>query len=205
MLYQEFKNDFFELASFSVQQVYSWRDHFDKNNLGRWVQQGLLIRLKPGLYCFPEYIKKPGIELYIANRMYRPSYISLHTALAFYGLIPEAVVQITSVTSLKTAGFVNTIGQFSFKSVKPEYMFGYEPKTLTDGRNVLIADPEKSVLDLLYLYPFYNTPEEIEGLRLDEDFMREDFNSEKLMQYVSEFGVKSLEKRARILMKTLSL
>lgn len=76
------------------------------------MDKGLLIRLRQGFYTFPEYKSKPDYPLYFANRMYRPSYINLHTALAFYGMIPEAVVQITSVTSLKTAYFHNAIGEY---------------------------------------------------------------------------------------------
>jgi hypothetical protein len=52
----------------------------------------------------------------------------LHTALAFYGIIPEAVVQVTSVTSLKTASFRNEFGEYSYKNVKENLMFGYELK-----------------------------------------------------------------------------
>ena len=204
MLYQEFKNDFFELACFSGHQVSAWRGKFDKNNLGRWVQQGLLLRLKPGLYCFPEYLGKPGFEFYVANRMYRPSYISLHSALAFYGMIPEAVVQVTSVSSLKTADFTNRFGQFSYQSMKPEYLFGYVSVKLTDGRDILLADPEKALLDLLYLFPFYNSKTEMTELRLDEDFIRENLNEEKLWQYSSQFNIGTLEKRVRLFLKAYS-
>lgn len=204
MLYQEFKNDFFELACFSGHQVFAWRGKFDKNNLGRWVQQGLLLRLKPGLYCFPEYLGKPGFEFYVANRMYRPSYISLHSALAFYGMIPEAVVQVTSVSSLKTADFTNRFGQFSYQSMKPEYLFGYGSVKLTDGRDILLADPEKALLDLLYLFPFYNSKTEMTELRLDEDFIRENLNEEKLWQYSSQFNIGTLEKRVRLFLKAYS-
>lgn len=204
MLYQEFKNDFFELACFSGHQVFAWRGKFDKNNLGRWVQQGLLLRLKPGLYCFPEYLGKPGFEFYVANRMYRPSYISLHSALAFYGMIPEAVVQVTSVSSLKTADFTNRFGQFSYQSMKPEYLFGYGSVKLTDGRDILLADPVKALLDLLYLFPFYNSKTEMTELRLDEDFIRENLNEEKLWQYSSQFNIGTLEKRVRLFLKAYS-
>ena len=97
--------------------------------------------------------KQAGFQFfYFANRMYRPSYVSLHTALAFYEMIPEAVVQTTNVTTLKTADFQNDLGEFSYKSVREDLMFGYDIKPIADGRTVQLATPEKALLDLLYLY-----------------------------------------------------
>ncbi|MCD7850081.1 MAG: hypothetical protein LUH63_10310, partial [Parabacteroides sp.] len=58
---------------------------FDRNSLTRWVKKGYLIRLRQGYFAFSEYKSKPDYFLYFANRIYRPSYISLHTALSFYG------------------------------------------------------------------------------------------------------------------------
>lgn len=118
MTFLEFKNQFFDLACFNIYQVYAWQPDFDRNNLTRWAKKGYLIRLRQGYFAFSEYKSKPDYSLYFANRIYRPSYISLHTALSFYGMIPEAVVQITNVTTLKTTSFVNDFGEYSYKNVK---------------------------------------------------------------------------------------
>jgi len=189
----------FDLGCFSSNQVYAWQPNFDRNNFSHWIKRGLLVRLRQGFYTFPEYISKPDFSLYFANRIYRPSYVSLHTALAFYGIIPEAVVQITSVTSLKTANFNNSFGEYSYKSVSEELMFGYDLKPLTDGRTLQLAKPEKAILDLLYLYPFYNTTNELEELRLDDDFMLDEFNWELMQTYIIQFKNKVLEKRIKLL------
>ena len=199
MDYLEFKNKMFDLGCFSSNQVYAWQPNFDRNNFSHWIKRGLLVRLRQGFYTFPEYISKPDFSLYFANRIYRPSYVSLHTALAFYGIIPEAVVQITSVTSLKTANFNNSFGEYSYKSVSEELMFGYDLKPLTDGRTLQLAKPEKAILDLLYLYPFYNTTNELEELRLDDDFMLDEFNWELMQTYIIQFKNKTLEKRIKLL------
>jgi hypothetical protein len=111
MNYLEFKNKMFDLGCFNIHQVYAWEPGFDRNSFVRWANKGLLIRLRQGYYSFPEYKSKPDFGLYFANRIYRPSYVSLHTALAFYGIIPEAVVQITSITTLKTVSFNNDFGE----------------------------------------------------------------------------------------------
>ena len=110
----EFKHKMFDLVCFSIHQVYAWRPGFDRNNLVRWTQKGYLVHLRRGWYAFPEYREKPDFAEYIAVKIYNPSYISLHSALAFYGLIPESVVQITRVTSLKTAFFTNDFGEYSY-------------------------------------------------------------------------------------------
>ena len=195
MNYIEFKEKMFDLACFSNDQVYSWRPDFDRNNLSRWIKKGLLIRLRQGYFTFPEYKGKPDYAWYFANRMYRPSYISLHTALSFHGIIPESVIQITSVTSLKTAYFVNPFGEYSYKTIKKEMMSGYVLKTLSDGRTLQIADAEKALSDLLYLYPEYSTTQDMLDLRLDEEYLQNDLKMNLLHEYISEFKSKALEKR----------
>jgi predicted transcriptional regulator of viral defense system len=205
MNYLEFKNKMYDLGCFNIHQVYAWAPGFDRNNFVRWANKGLLIRLRQGFYTFPEYKSKPDFWLYFANRIYRPSYVSLHTALAFYGIIPEAVVQITSVTTFKTVSFNNDFGEYSYKSVKENLMFGYDLKPIADGRTIQLARPEKALLDLLYLYPFYNTMNELEELRLDEGFLHDDLNLNQLRDYSLKFKNKALESRIQILINTYGL
>jgi len=205
MLFLEFRKKLFDLACFNVNQIYAWDPDFNRNNLVRWTKQGLIIRLRQGYYTFPEYGSKRDYIWYFANRIYRPSYISLHTVLSFYDMIPEAVIQIVSVTSLKTVSFSNAFGEYSYHSVKEELMFGYEHKTIPDNRTLLFAKPEKALLDLLYLYPFYNSEQELEELRLDESFMAEDLNRELLLEYTGRFKSKALEGRVKKLLNTYGL
>lgn len=201
MNFIEFRRKMFDLACFNVNQVYTWDPGFNRNNLVRWTATGLIIRLRQGYYTFPEYIGRPDYPLWFANRIYRPSYISLHTALAFYGMIPEAVMQVTSVTSLKTALFSNSFGEYSYKSVKAELMFGFDLKSMADGRTLSFATPEKALLDLLYLNPFYDTEQDMEDLRLDEGFISENLNRDLLKAFSYRFENKALEQRITRLMK----
>lgn len=205
MTYLEFRTQFFDWGCFSIQQVYAWKPGFDRNNLTRWVKKGLLVRLRQEYFAFSEYLRQPDFAQYIANRIYRPSYISLHTALSFYGMIPEAVVQITSVSTLKTASFRNPFGEYSYKSVKCGLMFGYEPRPMAGGRTLFFATPEKALLDLLYIYSFYASKEELEQLRLDEDYMVEELNRERFYEYLGRFRNKVLERRATLLMQIYGL
>lgn len=203
--YQTFRDQFFEAGCFNINQVYTWKPGFDKNNISRWIKKGLLIKLRNSFYAFPEFLKVPNFSLYVANYIYKPSYISLHTALAFYGMIPESVVQISSITSLKTSNFTNSFGTFSYKNILPQCMFGYDAKPFNDGKTILMATPEKAILDLLYLYPFYNSINELRALRLDEDFLSHELNIELLNSYTEKFQNKALNKRVHIFRKTYSI
>jgi predicted transcriptional regulator of viral defense system len=158
-----------------------------------------------GWYAFPEYRVKPDFAEYIAGKIYIPSYISLHTALAFYGLIPESVVQMTSVTSLKTASFTNEFGEYSYKSVKNDLMFGYFRRPIADGRTTPYATREKALLDLLYLYPFYNTESELLELRLDRDILREKWDRRTWLSMGKRSQCARLEKRMRLFEKVYNL
>jgi predicted transcriptional regulator of viral defense system len=204
MNFLEFRTEFFETGVVSVHQVRAWYPDFDKNNLTRWVRQGYLTRLRQGFYAFSEYLPSRDFALYISNRIYKPSYISLHTALAFYGVIPEAVVQITAVSSLKTAEFVNDFGTYSYKKMREDLMFGYELMPFGE-RTIGFATPEKALLDLLWLYPFYNTPNEMKELRLDDDFMQDELNRERLAEYAARFDSTALDRRVKLMMETYGL
>lgn len=205
MDYIGFKNAFFDKVCFSSHQIYSRYPEFNNNNLTRWVKKDLIVKLRNGHYAFPEYLEVPDSPLYIANRIYRPSYISLHSALAFYGIIPEAVVQVTSVTSLKTVEFKNRFGTFSYKSMQPALMFGYDQKPFIKTITMLVAKPEKALLDLLYLYPFYNSQNEMKALRFDEDIMHELINLKTLNDYTERIKSKALAKRVKIMVETYFL
>ena len=197
MTYLEFRNQFIELGAFSVHQVNAAFSDFSPNNFTRWQRQGLIVKLRQGFYAFREVCSQPNFAFFLSNFIYKPSYISLHTALAFYGIIPEAVTQITAVSSLKTYDFRNNISQFSYKKIKPDLFFGYEQKPF-GNRTISIATPEKAILDLFYLYPFYNTESEIENLRFDEDFISNELNIGKLALFLDKFNNKKLAKRVEI-------
>jgi predicted transcriptional regulator of viral defense system len=195
----------FDLGCFSIHQVYAWQPGFDRNNFVRWTRKGYLVRLRQGIYAFPEYRGKPDMAAYFASRIYNPSYISLHSALSFYGLIPESVVQITSITSLKTAVFKNVFGEYSYKSIRNDLMFGYVARPIGDGRAIPYATREKALLDLLYLYPFYNTEQELIELRLDGDVLREDLSRTAWKSLMERFRSDALGNRARLLCQVYGL
>lgn len=200
-----FKERMYPMGCFNINQVLLWEKDFDRNNLTRWCRRGLLVKLRNLYYAFPEYRQVPDFSRYVANRIYAPSYISLHSTLSFYGMIPEEVVQLTSVTTLKTARFENVFGTFHYQNVKTPLYFGFEIKTMQSGRGLLFATPEKALLDLLYLNPYYKTEQDMEELRLDEDFLQNELNTERMMSYLSKMGSKTLEQKVKRLMKVYGL
>jgi len=112
----------------------------------RLKKQGYIIRLRRGLY---QLANEKTPDLYIANKLYEPSYISLDFALSYYGVIPETVYEITSVTTKTTRRF-NALGKiFSYRHIKKEAFTGYAPIS-HQGFTVFIAEPEKAFVDLNY-------------------------------------------------------
>jgi predicted transcriptional regulator of viral defense system len=119
-----------------------------KHLLIRYVKKGIVLKLKEnrGLYCFK---RKPPHPWLVANRLFRPSYISLETALTHYGAIPESVYGVTSVTPLATKTFHALNTAFSFQKIKKAAYAGYRPIDI-EGTTVLVAEPEKALADYLY-------------------------------------------------------
>ncbi len=115
---------------------------FIKRNL----KSGLFIKLRNGFYMLKD--SKP-FHYFIANKLYQPSYISLEKALSHYGVIPETIYTITSITTKSTREFKTPKGIFSYQRIKKEAFTGYEPQKM-EGLTILFAEPEKALADYLY-------------------------------------------------------
>lgn len=201
MRYLDFYRTFSGLGCFDVNQVRMVQPDFDRSALTRWMAQGYIIQLKNGFYAFMEWTMMPGADQIVANQMYRPSYISLYSALAFYGMIPEFVAHTTSVTTLKTASFSNEMGAFDYRHIKPDLFWGYHMIDSINQRKILIALPEKALLDLLYLTPSLKSEDDMLQLRLDEDYMTNEFDWVQARLFLERFKSKALDNRFNLLQK----
>ena len=135
--------------------------------LSRWTRGGRLYQLRRGLYTLaPPYQKVKPHPFVIANRLVRSSYVSCQSALAHYGLIPEYVPTVTSVTSARPAQWQTPLGVFDFRHVQQRRLRGYQRLDLGAGQWALVATAEKALLDLIYLQPGGDTPEYLRELRL---------------------------------------
>jgi hypothetical protein len=164
--------------------------------LSLWVKKGYLVRLKNGIYAFSrekERLQGEGI----AFLLYQPSYLSLESALAWYGFIPEIVYAYTSVTAKITRTFENACGRFIYRHVKSELFWGYV-EMKTDYGPFLLAEPEKALLDYFYLnLARINNKDDFENIRLNQEQMENTLNEDKFMIYLKTFGGKKMEKWAR--------
>ena len=134
--------------------------------LTRWVNSGRLYQLRRGLYSIaPPYQKIKPHPFLVANRLQRASYVSLQSALAFYGLIPETVNITISVTAGRPERLGTPLGIFEFRHVQSKLLYGYQMTDL-GGQNALVATPTKALLDLVYLQPGGETANYLNELRL---------------------------------------
>ncbi len=120
-------------------------------------KENKIIPLKRGLYLSLPYYnstnQRTNLVEYISSILVQPSYISLEYALSQYGLIPESIFSITSVTIKKTKIFTTSIGTFKYRNIKKELYNNFKPK-LFMGKSYYMATPAKALFDLLYLTPF---------------------------------------------------
>ncbi|PJA11736.1 MAG: hypothetical protein COX65_09810 [Elusimicrobia bacterium CG_4_10_14_0_2_um_filter_56_8] len=152
MKFGEFKSKFRDLPLLPTRVVFGKARGADLNQLARWCKQGLLLQLRRGLYILGNDERKiEPSRLYLAGQLYQPSYVSLEYALGRYGLIPERVVDVTSVSTKKTARFTNDFGTFIYQTVKPSAFRGFISGKDEAGLPYFIAEPEKAVADFVYL------------------------------------------------------
>lgn len=116
-----------------------------------WLErQGYIIRLKRGLYVVnPEHSGKILSSELIANHLYAPSYISMSTALRYYGLVPEAVYIHQSMTIKHSRSFQTPIGSYDYKYIsRKAFPIGIR-SIRKDDYAFLMASPEKALCDLI--------------------------------------------------------
>jgi hypothetical protein len=135
--------------------------------LSRWVASGRLIQLRRGLYSLaPPFARTRAHPFVVANRLVRGSYVSLHSALAHYGLIPEHVPVVTSITRGRPARWTNPLGTFEFRHLRSDLVRGFRHTPLGPAEAASVATPEKALVDLLYLEPGADAPAYLAELRL---------------------------------------
>ncbi|MEI6393982.1 MAG: hypothetical protein WCT12_23120 [Verrucomicrobiota bacterium] len=159
--------------------------------LSRWAQQGKVIGLRRGFYTLSEpYRRVPVSPAALANALYRPAYLSGLWALGFYDLIPERVHWLTSVTTRPPQRFENPFGLFDYRNIKQASFFGY--RTVRDGTvDILVADPEKALLDHWHLNEGEWTDGRLEEMRYQNV---ERVDAERLRAYAARYRSPRLER-----------
>jgi len=111
-----------------------------------YTRLGIFWQIKRGLYSLRFDELHPWL---VANKLYQPSYISLDTALSYYGLIPETIFEVTCITTRATREFEACNLIFHYHTIKKQAYTGYDPKII-DNNTILLATPEKAIADYLY-------------------------------------------------------
>ena len=132
-----------------------------RDKITRFLAGGEIIRIKKGLYCFSKIFRREPIHReYLANLIYGPSYVSLEYALSIYGLIPERVETVTSVTCRRSRNFDTAFGRFSYRMLE---ISRYSTGATLDSRgsvSFLVASPEKALADKVW------TDKRFSGIRM---------------------------------------
>lgn len=168
--------------------------------LTAWTKKNYIAPLKRGIYYFTDR-KNDLTPQEISYLIYEPSYISLESALSHYGLIPEIVNSITAVTPKINRRFYNDFGYFSYRHIKPSFFFGYKCVETKYGQ-YLMAEPEKALLDYLYLNSGrINNKTDILELRLNFEIFNDIIESSKLLFYLKNYQNKKLNKFINLILK----
>jgi predicted transcriptional regulator of viral defense system len=116
----------------------------------------------------------------IANHLRGPSYVSLETALSYWGLIPERTFEISSVCIQSSKKYHTALGRFTFQQVSlPYYAFGIQNVQISNEQTALISTPEKAICDKIILTAGINLRSRkqtalflLEDLRMDITMLR---------------------------------
>lgn len=171
-----------------------------RNQLERWRKSGRIIRLKRGLFILADDDRKvEPSRTYLANQLYSPSYVSLEYALNYYSLIPERVYVLTSVATRKTMRVTNMVGTFTYQHVNPKAYRGFEMVKDENGLYFFIAEPEKAIIDFIYLNLGRFREDDSDVFEGSYRFQNiEDLDGRKIIRFARFFENKKLNKIARL-------
>jgi predicted transcriptional regulator of viral defense system len=199
--FRDFQIDAKALPAFNLNDVRKFDPHFHRQQLNDWLERGYIQSLPNGYYRLADTQVDESYLFMLANRIYEPSYISTESALAYYLVIPESVLGVTSVSSRKTKHFDSQWGRFSYRSIKPVLMFGYRVVEHDGMIKYKIASLEKTVLDYLYWNRTIDSADDFAGLRWNRQELSGLEDNPLFNKYLKVFDNKALERRVDLLME----
>lgn len=203
MNFLAFQQQFKDWPVFSIKDINLSFPGFDRKILVSWQKKGYLSKVKNSWYTWKNQPYPEQGLFFIANKIYKPSYISLESALSYYNLIPEGVFSITSVTSLRTNAFQSPLANYVYSNVKPKLLFGYKIIEWKTGIHYKMAEPEKALLDFLYLKPQYKTLYDFESLRFNQFELEPILKSKKVQHYLDYIDSQTLRSKIKKLNKLI--
>ncbi|MEK7085648.1 MAG: hypothetical protein AAB953_01385 [Patescibacteria group bacterium] len=200
MNFLQIKDHFKKFPIFSVGSLRKFDPKLYSARLTEWQKKGYIKKIIRNYYIFSDQDINEAILYFIANSIYKPSYISFEMALSYFGLIPEGIYTFTSASSRKTAQFNTPVGNFMYRKIDPKLMFGY--KIVKHGSfSYKIAEMEKAILDYFYLNSDLKTENDFYEMRINNEQLLSNLNLEKLNKYLAAFHNKALEKRINNFLK----
>ncbi len=194
MKFLELKNELKDFPIFSLNEIRNIDPNFYRSRLNEWQDKGYIKKVIRGYYIFSDLQLSEEILFKIANRIYLPSYISLESALSYYHLIPESVYGITSISTRRTYSFRTSIGEFTFRTIKPQLFFGYYLMNYKK-QYLKMASIEKALLDYFYLHSDIETKQDFDSLRINKEIFFEQVDEGKLLNFLGRFNQKKLTRR----------
>jgi len=194
MQYIQLRQSFKDFTIFSLSDIRQVEPGFHRRRLNEWQSKGYVKKVIKEYYIFSDKYIDDSVLFEISNRIYKPSYVSLETALSHYQLIPESVYSTTSISTRRTYGFHTDLGDFRYRTIKPDNFWGYE--IIPYEKSVYkMAELEKAVLDFLYLNRHLRSNSDFESLRFNEEMFFQRINLDKLKVYSHKFAQNTLIKR----------
>lgn len=168
-----------------------------RRQLARWVRAGKVMQLRRGVYLLnAPYARRSAHPFHVANTLHRASYVSLQSALAHYGMIPEYVPVTTSVTTGRPEDVSTPVGRFHFRHITKSRFCGFVEVEFAPGQKALLATPYKALVDLLYLAHHSDHPDYLQELRIVRP---PDFDTEKLFRTAEHNGSAKVLRAVRCL------
>jgi len=204
MKYIDFYNQFKNRTLIDVREVRNLFPDFDSRRFYEWQKKAYIKKLSNLFYVFSNNPLDENEHYLIANRLVEPSYVSTESALRAYNLIPEIVFLTTCITTRKTRFLETPIGNFQYHSIKESLFFGYK---LVDTNSAVykIAEPEKALLDFLYLRSDLRNENDFAELRLNVEIYHKLIDQNKLKRYLEAFHSPTLKKKINKLNKVLKI
>ncbi len=163
------------------------------NKIEAMVKDGSLIRLKRALYVVSPKISDCLLSTFlIANHIYGPSYVSMESALRHYGLIPECVHSVRSMTLKRSRQFHNSIALFDYIQCNEDYYPIGIRQEQSEGSVFLIASPEKALCDMI-AYTSNLRPRFVKALEI---YLEEDLRFD--MDQLQSFDTNILKELAKV-------
>jgi len=196
MQFLQLKESLRDFTIFSLRDARKIDLRFHRRRLNEWQDKGYIRKVIRGYYVFSDLKLDENVFFDIANKIYKPSYISLEMALSYYHLIPESVYKVTSVSTRRTYAFKTSLAEFNYRTVKPQLFFGYTILRY-NGKSFKIACVEKAILDYFYFNNNLRSISDFRSLRINKDMFFEQVDKDRLYEMLERVKQHRLERRIK--------